>query len=74
MSQDQTVAGQATVPASEAYAKTGRAKEKFILAQLVGKDFKRQVPPQRSRRRVERAQPAAHDGRHVARVLVLPAL
>lgn len=41
MSQDQTVAGQATVPASEAYAKTGRAKEKFILAQLVGKDFKR---------------------------------
>ena len=41
MSQGQTVAGQATVPASEAYAKTGRAKEKFILAQLVGKDFKR---------------------------------
>ena len=41
MSQDQTMAGQATVPASEAYAKTGRAKEKFILAQLVGKDFKR---------------------------------
>ena len=41
MSQNQTVAGQATVPASEAYAKTGRAKEKFILAQLVGKDFKR---------------------------------
>ncbi len=41
MSQDQTVAGQATVPASEAYAKTNRAKEKFILAQLVGKDFKR---------------------------------
>ena len=41
MSQNQTVAGQATGPASEAYAKTGRAKEKFILAQLVGKDFKR---------------------------------
>ncbi len=41
MSQDQTAAVPATVPASEAFAKTDREKQNFILAQLVGKDFKR---------------------------------
>ena len=45
MSQDQTIKPSASmpaaVPASEAYAKSERAKESFILRQLVGKDFKR---------------------------------
>ena len=41
LSQEQTTTATATVPASEAFAKSDRAKEKFILAQLVGKDFKR---------------------------------
>ena len=41
MSQDQNAELSVTVPASEAYAKTEAAKKRFILEQLVGKDFKR---------------------------------
>lgn len=41
MSQDQITAAPATVPASEAFAKTDREKQNFILTQLVTKDFKR---------------------------------
>lgn len=41
MSQDQNAELSVTVPASEAYAKSEAAKKRFILEQLVGKDFKR---------------------------------
>ena len=44
MSQDQisqATSVPAAVPASQAFAKSDRAKQNFILRQLVGKDFKR---------------------------------
>jgi ABC-2 type transport system permease protein len=41
LSQDQNAELSVTVPASEAYAKSEAAKKRFILEQLVGKDFKR---------------------------------
>ena len=74
MSQEQTTTAAATVPASEAFAKSDRAKEKFILSQLVGKDFKRKY-----RRSVlgvvwSVLNPLLMIDRHVTWAFVLPAL
>ena len=51
-----------------AHIKGRYSKDLFILQQLVGKDFKLQLPPQRPGRRLERAQPAADDGHHELRL------
>ena len=43
------------------HAKGSLEKDRFILQQLVTKDFKLRYRPLRARRGLERAQPAAHD-------------